>query len=215
MAGSRAASRRATATSRFPACPASASKAKRNSRAGWRGLRACPRRLSSKPPGIEAKRHRQQALPIIEPVRERVLERGVEYELAAAERAAFRLETIQQPRAMAMAALALVGHQIIDIDKTAVHQIFLHPEARQGDRTLIAPESEHRIALLRLPPPALDELCLRGEMRAQHAHQRKASRNVRFADDADVQPRGERAHVADAHRAPETRATGGGNRSAP
>ena len=44
---------------------------------------------------------------------ERVLERSVEDELVTAARAAFRLETIQEPRAMAMAALVLVGRRVL------------------------------------------------------------------------------------------------------
>src|SRR5438552_13728208 len=189
MAASRTASRRVTATSRCPTCPASASKARAISRARWRRLRPDPRRSSSIEPAIEAKRHRQQVLPIIEAVRERVIEPCIEHELATAARTAFHLETIQQPRTMATTALTLVGHQIIDIKKTAVHQILLHPEARECNRALRAPNHHDRIALLRLPPPALDELCFGAELRAQRTHQRIARRNISLTDHANVRLR--------------------------
>src|SRR5262245_12835400 len=189
MVAFRTGSRRATATSRCPTCPASASKGKAISRARWRRLRLDPRYASSIEHAVKTQRRRQQALAIIEAVRKRVIERSIEHELATAARAAFRLETIQQPRPMAVTALALIGHQIIDIKKTAVHQIFLYSEARERNRTLVAPEREERIALLRLPMPALDELCFRAEVRAQHAHQHKACHNVRLADHAHLQLR--------------------------
>src|SRR5262249_51137199 len=189
MVVSPTASQRARAMSHCPTFPVSASRARAISQARWRHSQPDRRGPSSIERDIEAKRTHQQALAIIEAVTERVLERGIEHELAAAERAAFRLETIKQPRAMAVTALALLGHQIIDIEKAAVHQILLHAEARERDWSLIAPERDDRVALLRLPPPTLDELRFRAELRAQHAHQRVASGNVGLADHADVRLR--------------------------
>ena len=72
---------------------------------------------------VEAQRLRQQALAEIEPVREKIIEPGIEHELVAAERTAVLLQLVQKLRAMAAAALGLIRDQIVDIEEFAVDQI--------------------------------------------------------------------------------------------
>ncbi|MGB7038440.1 MAG: hypothetical protein WBD83_02150 [Xanthobacteraceae bacterium] len=72
---------------------------------------------------IKAQRLREQALPVIETVGERIIEPGIEHELLAAERAAFLFQFVQKLLAIAAAALGLIGNEIVDIEEFAVDQV--------------------------------------------------------------------------------------------
>ena len=124
-------------------------------------------------------------------MRERIIEPGVEHELLAAERAAFLFQFVQKLRAIAAAALGLVGDEIVDIEEFAVHQVLGDPitgeSARSGIRPLLQPQRENAIAVRRLAAPAFDEFFDRGEMRPQLPHQIVAGADLRRADGAETQ----------------------------
>ena len=83
---------------------------------------------------------------------------------------------VQQLRAYAAALQLGTDHQVIDIDETPVEQVFQLAVTGQADQALALLRGQQTVALLRLPNQLRHIAVLVIEVRAQHAHQRKAGR---------------------------------------
>src|SRR5580658_8316334 len=99
---------------------------------------------SHRPP--EAQGTCEQALAVIEVVRQHVVESGIENQPLAAEPASLDRQDVEQTRTEPGAAPVRLGHQIVDVEEFAVDQVHLDPIAGECDRFAIAPGGENAIA---------------------------------------------------------------------
>src|SRR5690606_36927046 len=90
----------------------------------------------------------KQAFAKIEPLRERHVQTGIEYQLRASLVRGLAPYRVQQLRPNAVLAPRLCNHQIVYIDEPAVEQILQRTKARQADQFGAKRCPEHSIILI-------------------------------------------------------------------
>ncbi len=105
-------------------------------------------------------------LALVKPVRVFAPRARIEVALSVPCRGSILLEPRQQHRTIAMRTSIGASHQIINIQKATLRQIFADAEPGYRDGCAINLDHGNLIAICHLPPAAIDKRC-RNQMRTQ------------------------------------------------
>src|SRR5471032_878415 len=121
---------------------------------------------------------RQQALAIIKALRERHVQAGVQYKMIATCFPGNPANLCQQLTTQSRALKTRSHHEVIDIHKATVDQVFLEPVARQSDCFSAFAHGEKAITLCVLTMNLSHESVDGGEMWTQLLHHAERPRNL-------------------------------------